>query len=369
MAEAMKKPVRGPILPAPATGDPFGGLRTELECTLSDYGYLDRLGSTCEQVLGHSREELRAYPLAHFIHPDDLAESLRLTELQGSDLPVELENRWRRADGSLVWLRWRVARCADDLRIYVVVRDVTESKKPDHQSPAPTDEGGTRSSACRVLLADVSHELNTPMHGIIGMTELALETDLTVEQRDYIQTVQQCAQTLLDAVQRVLESMGAERRPLDRDLGRSEATTAPTSFRHLRVLLAEDNKVNQTLAVRMLERLGHTVELAENGREALDRWRASRFDVVLMDLQMPVMDGLEAVDLIREEEAARRSGGHIPIIAVTADGPAWTREELRERGLDELICKPVTPAALNAVVSQVVAGSLHSVNRKLRSTS
>lgn len=234
--------------------------------------------------------------------------------------------------------------------------------------PRSEDEQALRAAdAKRAYLAQVSHELNTPMQGIIGMTELTLETDLTEEQREYLQSVRECAQTLLAAVRGVLEVMGAEPRPVDQDLTCSEAAPPPASFRHLHVLLAEDNKVNQTLAVRMLERLGHTVELAENGREALDCWRASRFDVVLMDLQMPEMGGLEAVAEIREEEA--RSGGHVPIIAVTADGPAWTREELRKRGIDELMSKPISPAALDALVSQVVSCSPYGPSKNARSTS
>src|SRR5262249_26024442 len=86
--------------------------------------------------------------------------------------------------------------------------------------------------------------------------------------------------------------------------------------RRLRVLLAEDNLVNQKLAVRLLERRGHQVVVANNGREALELLKLQPFDVILMDVQMPELDGHEATRAIRKEE--QKTGGHIPIIAMTA---------------------------------------------------
>jgi CheY-like chemotaxis protein len=83
-----------------------------------------------------------------------------------------------------------------------------------------------------------------------------------------------------------------------------------------RILLAEDNRVNQTLAVRLLEKQGHKVTVASNGREALAAIARERFDAVLMDVQMPEMDGFEATEAIREREKA--SGAHLPVIAMTA---------------------------------------------------
>jgi signal transduction histidine kinase/DNA-binding response OmpR family regulator/HPt (histidine-containing phosphotransfer) domain-containing protein len=108
----------------------------------------------------------------------------------------------------------------------------------------------------------------------------------------------------------------------------------------LRVLLAEDNEVNQVVATRMLQRRGHRIEVVSDGRQAVERFRHEQFDVILMDMQMPVLDGREATRAIRELERTR--GGHVPIIAVTASAMKGDRESALEAGLDGYITKPVT---------------------------
>ena len=109
--------------------------------------------------------------------------------------------------------------------------------------------------------------------------------------------------------------------------------------RRLNVLVVEDNRVNQTLARRVIEQRGHQVTLAENGREALEALERGRFDVVLMDVQMPVMNGLEATARIR----AREHGGdrHQPIVAMTAHAMRGDRERCLEAGMDGYLVKPI----------------------------
>ncbi len=124
-----------------------------------------------------------------------------------------------------------------------------------------------------------------------------------------------------------------------------------TPDRALRILLAEDNLVNQKLAVRLLEKRGHTVAVANNGREALESTADERFDLVLMDVQMPVIGGLEATVKIRERE--RRTGEHLPILAMTAHALKGDRERCLEVGMDGYVSKPFRMSELEAEMKRV----------------
>ena len=134
-------------------------------------------------------------------------------------------------------------------------------------------------------------------------------------------------------------------------LGVSEKTVPLTTRhslkemrRHLHLLLAEDNAVNQMLAVRLLEKLGHAVTVANNGLEAVQHWKNGDFDAILMDVDMPEMNGYEATRCIREQEAD--SGKHIRIVAITAHAMQGAREECLSHGLDGYLTKPIDIDAL-----------------------
>jgi two-component system, sensor histidine kinase and response regulator len=118
----------------------------------------------------------------------------------------------------------------------------------------------------------------------------------------------------------------------------------------LTILLAEDNRVNQQLAVKLLEKQGHTVRVAENGRAAIGALEAGRFDLILMDVQMPEMSGLEATVAIRARE--QETGGHLPIIAMTARALNGDQEACLAAGMDGYISKPVSPKLLAEAIAQ-----------------
>ncbi len=121
--------------------------------------------------------------------------------------------------------------------------------------------------------------------------------------------------------------------------------------RPLNVLLAEDNLVNQKLGVRILEKNGHKVTVAGNGLQVLAESEKQKFDVILMDVQMPEMDGIEATVAIRKREAG--TGEHVPIVAMTAHAMSGDREECLEAGMDGYISKPVNRDALNRTLAEV----------------
>jgi CheY-like chemotaxis protein len=121
----------------------------------------------------------------------------------------------------------------------------------------------------------------------------------------------------------------------------------------LRILLAEDNLVNQRLAMRLLEKRGHSIVVAGNGHETLQAFEGGGFDLILMDLQMPEMDGFEATTAIREQE--RESGNRVPIVALTAHAMKGDREKCLAGGMDGYLTKPIRPAELDDVLDSYVA--------------
>ncbi|MGC2635946.1 MAG: response regulator [Acidobacteriaceae bacterium] len=150
---------------------------------------------------------------------------------------------------------------------------------------------------------------------------------------------------LLDAIVTAMAEKGRTR-----DRRESASAFLQPAGCPLRVLLAEDNPVNQTLAMRILERLGHRVEVVNNGREAVERSQAEDFDLVLMDVQMPEMDGLEATAAIRAAEAA--TGKHVQIVAMTAHAMKGDREKCLSAGMDGYLSKPIRIQELTKAMSE-----------------
>jgi CheY-like chemotaxis protein len=152
---------------------------------------------------------------------------------------------------------------------------------------------------------------------------------------------------LVESIQAALghrAAKGAARTPIPRQsfrLGESK----------LRVLLAEDNAVNQKIELRLLEKQGHSAVVVGTGRAALEALDEQEFDVVLMDVQMPDMDGLEATAAIRERE--KGNGKHVPIIAMTAHAMTGDQERCLAAGMDGYVSKPISGQALATEINRV----------------
>jgi CheY-like chemotaxis protein len=185
------------------------------------------------------------------------------------------------------------------------------------------------------------------------------------------------------AVSRVLRTASTSLAPLalltSQPLGDTPQTSAPAAASpqqlllptralpladgRLRILLAEDNEVNQLLALHTLRRHGHVVVMAQDGEEAVDAFTRESFDLILMDVQMPVMGGFDATRRIREMEAAgvtpgeAERPGRVPIIAMTAYAMKGDRESCLDAGMDDYIAKPIKMRELLTTINRVMSRS------------
>ncbi len=156
---------------------------------------------------------------------------------------------------------------------------------------------------------------------------------------------------LLAAVLKALNrSVPADAKPYKR------AHEADDAGPPLRILLAEDNRVNQVLAVRMLEKRGHTVVAVQNGRQAVEALEGDSFDLALLDVQMPVMDGLQAAGMIRQKEH-ETGAAHLPLIALTAHAMSGDRERCLAAGMDGYVSKPINSRQLFAAIRELKNGN------------
>ncbi len=203
------------------------------------------------------------------------------------------------------------------------------------------------------LVRHIKSSLQSPNAVIIMLTSddcnLSMERCRTVGiTRNLIKPIQQ--RELLAAIQRTLaEDARKSSQEADRVLSPLVPDARPSS---LRVLLAEDNPVNQKLAVKLLERQGHAVTVADDGKAAVQLFNQQAFDLILMDIQMPEMDGFEATRLIRQREQTK--GSRVPIIAMTAHAMKGDEERCVAAGMDAHLAKPIDARRLAAAMASAL---------------
>lgn len=197
------------------------------------------------------------------------------------------------------------------------------------------------------LLRRLSHDLRTPMTNVLGSTELLLESDLDTAQRLAAENVHRSGRELLDVVDRLLAAHQIKKSapPSSGEFKAAPRVSAILSGR--RVLLAEDNAFNRALIEHVLEPMGCQVDTAASGTAAVKAFEPGRYDLVLMDCQMPEMDGLAATRQIRRMEAGQV---RVPVIAVTAGTVSGARRACLDAGMDDFLAKPFSLGRLRKKV-------------------
>ncbi len=184
--------------------DQFFNVSLDMLCIAGTDGYFKRLNPSFEKVLGFSVEELCAKPLFDFIHPDDVAPTIEQIKIQADGRSVmAFENRYVCKDGSYKWLSWKSTPSGN--LMYAAARDITEAKKMEAQLIEARESALAAARAKAEFLANMSHEIRTPLNGVIGMTDLMLETSLNDQQRRYAKIVQESGHGLLSIINDILD--------------------------------------------------------------------------------------------------------------------------------------------------------------------
>jgi CheY-like chemotaxis protein len=210
------------------------------------------------------------------------------------------------------------------------------------------EEMKAKEDAFRKTIVELNHEIRTPLNAITGMSGLLEGTSLNLEQQEYLKSIQNCSDDLTDALDRVVnstdiaagEEIVEEAQNEQADLETKEIImnfSSEFAARYpLKVLVAEDDLMNQQLAAMLLKKLGYTPDLAADGQTVLEMVSEKAYDIILMDVQMPVMDGLQATRMIRLCLTVQPV-----IVAMTANSLNGDRELCLEAGMNDYISKPV----------------------------
>ena len=279
------------------------------------------------------------YPAAIGREETWLAErQARLTEGSGERHEQQL------ADGR--WLMIEDRRTSEGGTIGLRV-DITALKRQAEALEQALARAEAANRAKTQFLADMSHELRTPLNGVAGLAQALEATALDPHQSALVADIRASAGVLERLVRGLLDYGDGEPAPV------AQPRPAPAAAAALRVLVADDNPTTRKVIELMLTAAGGHAATVEDGRAAVAAWRTGAFDAVLMDLRMPVMDGLEAIAAIRAEETAT-GRPRTPIVVLSANTGPQDRAASAAAGADSHIGKPIEAEALLAALTAAI---------------
>ncbi len=258
----------------------------------------------------------------------------------------------RLADGR--WLMIEERRTSDGGVIGLRV-DITHMKRQAEALEHALAHAEAAHRAKNEFLADMSHELRTPLNGVAGLARALDDTRLNRDQKSLVADIRASAAQLERLVLGLLDYGDADLAPEGDRSARLGQAPAHLESGPVKVLVADDNPTNRKVIELMLAAAGATATTVENGLQAVEAWRATPFDVVLMDLRMPVMDGLDAIRTIREEEIA---GDRVrtPVIVLSANTSPNDRQASASVGANGHIGKPIQAEELLGSIAAALEG-------------
>jgi PAS domain S-box-containing protein len=178
----------------------------DMLCIANFEGYLLRVNPAWAKTLGYTEQELKDRPYVEFVHPDDRESTVAEADsVSGGRSALLFENRYRCKDGSYKWMSWNATPVEEEGLIYCTVRDVTEQRRVAGELHKAREAADAANRAKSDFLANMSHEIRTPMNAVIGMTELLQDTPLSSDQREYVETLGDAAESLLGLINDVLD--------------------------------------------------------------------------------------------------------------------------------------------------------------------